>query len=266
MTTEIDYTKFHNDGNANLLDKMDYGSPWILANHLRYALACQTVVLTASKIKSDTPRRTFHLLDVGSSSATFGRFWKKSYSSMSRPRLSITGLEINPVHIKKAAEFEATIDAFAFAHRTIKHDLITQSLPTDPVDLILAQEVIEHIPREAGARLVQEAYDRLPDHGVLIISTPAPRKDEGEEFVFPQDHLFEYSRSELERLVVDAGFKIHKQVGWCGKVADIKKYGTPEAYELYLRLKANITQAVAVSTIAALYPETASCQTLILKK
>lgn len=266
-----DYAFAHNDGNEVLLSKkglgmINWASPWSLANMLRYAHAANTVVHVAGSLKT----RELKVLDVGCSSGTFVAFWKHGYSAPSKPKLEYIGLEVDADRVRRAIEVCApareTTRKWA---KVVQHDLVTSrltdNLPAGWVpQVIIAQEIIEHIGEKAALRFLKEAFDLLPSGGTLFISTPAPRKEEGENWVWPESHAYEFSTAELTELVTKVGFKVTHVAGWFSQ-GKSRKGITPEAKSLYKRLSV-ASPAVAAMVIGFLHPEFATCITLTLEK
>lgn len=71
-------------------------------------------------------------------------------------------------------------------------------LPREYFDVIFCGEVIEHLDRPE--ELFREAYSVLKKGGKLIITTPK------EDHIISPEHVWEYEKSDIEKLFVDQGF------------------------------------------------------------
>jgi SAM-dependent methyltransferase len=279
-----DFTFAHNDGNEDFFsgkERLSWGNPWQLSNAYRYMAACTTASRHARHIgKVHCDRDTtppYYILDVGCSSGTLAKFWSTSFNVARKPRCAILGLEIDPNRVERALEFANTLKGKSLNFDVVEHDLVLDSLidvETEHTefgrefspDCINAQEVIEHIGKEAAERFLDEAREILAPGGILIISTPAPRKEEGQDFVWAESHAYEFSRAELRNLVQYHGWSIKQEMGWFGNGEDILKRANPEQKKLYKELSSRLGSGIAVPTIATIYPELATCQQLVLEK
>ena len=247
-----------NDGNEQLLGgetAFSWDSAWDLTNLMRYAHCCRMVYEGAVRLNQPHIR----VLDVGCSSATWASFWRWKYKSPRKAPMTYLGLEYDQATVVKGnAVCAALYCANAKSSASVQqHDLITQSLPDWSPDIILANEVIEHIPRQDGERLVREAFAALPVNGTLVISTPSPKKDQDQQFIWESDHVFEWSLPELTELLEQTGFKIAQVRGWHSDKHS-RKTITPEQLRLYRELR-TISTGVASAIIGHLYPELSNC-------
>ena len=111
-----------------------------------------------------------------------------------------------------------------YAHETHRGDAlgILSKLPENQYDLVLAFEIIEHMPKPIGKKLLMEIIRILKPHGGLIISTPNRYSPEGlgdyywgerirgwERWTaWDSTHVHIYSSSEILRLLKTTGFVI----------------------------------------------------------
>lgn len=267
-----DYSFAHNDGNQKLfspkgLGLISWASPWSMANLFRYAHAASTVVKAAS---AQDCYKMCRVLDVGCSAATFGVFWRVGYAAAMKPTIDYIGYEIDDAKIKEGREnTEPKTERARRWAKLEKHDLVleklTDHLPEGWVpNVIIAQEIIEHIGEPAAIRFLKEAYALLPSGGTMVVSTPAPRKEDGVHWVWGESHAYEFSRAELKALVEDVGFNVVHEAGWFSQGSD-RKGMSPELKKLYKDL-AVASPAIAASVIGFLNPEHATCVTLTLEK
>lgn len=259
-----DFSFAHNDGNEDLLSAANIGGiawdgGWDIANMFRYSLAAMTTSLHIKHYDN-----TVRVLDVGASSATFVSFWYTAFSKAYKPHLHYLGLEVVPDVVEKG---RVVLDGFNKKGASLNlqcHNLELQRLPNDfHPHIILAQEVIEHISKEAAAQLLLNAYNVLVPGGLLFLTTPNPKKPT-QEFVWPESHVYEYSLDELLELTTEVGFETKAVNGWFGQQED-RKNATQNVKELYKNLS-KLGAPIANAVIAHLYPQHAKCVCLTLKK
>ncbi len=100
-------------------------------------------------------------------------------------------------------------------------------LEPDSYDLVLALELIEHMPRELGEKLLKLIYKTLVPGGALLISTPNKLSPEGlggyyvEEklrgkkwYAWDHTHIYIYSSFEIIRLLKSFGFSVSRVTGY----------------------------------------------------
>jgi 2-polyprenyl-3-methyl-5-hydroxy-6-metoxy-1,4-benzoquinol methylase len=104
-----------------------------------------------------------HALDLGCGPGFYSRI-------LAEKGWVVTSVDLEETNIAAAARF---------AHRTIAGDVLAvlPALPDNTFDLVLALELIEHMPQ--GARLPQEVLRVVRPEGLLIISTPNRLSPEG---------------------------------------------------------------------------------------
>jgi hypothetical protein len=127
------------------------------------------------------------------------------------------------------------------------------------------QEIIEHIGEDAFKNRLKEAVKLLEKNGIIIISSPNPKKEEGIDFVWPEDHLKEYSLNEIKKIVSEHDLQCYNTIGWYGKAKYMKKKFSKRQEKEYDRLKI-ISSGFAAAILAIMYPELAECYVLFCKK
>lgn len=248
----------------NFLGKIKICNGWHSAFLFRYTTACNEIL----NIKRESQADPIKILDVGCGEKTFYQFWFNSFDSPARPRLDYVGLEYRQSVVDDAnarREENKTVNSY----EVIQYDLNTQSLRDigrhEKYDVILLQEILEHVPAETSLKLIREAAELVTDRGFIVISSPNPKKDEGQEFVWPENHIQEFTIQEMQDLIVESGLNIKRINGWLGKARYFKKHLSTEDRILYDRLK-DISQGFASSVIAFLNPEVAECYIFICNK
>ncbi len=243
------------------LGKVNFSSGWDMANIFRYATACNELY----GLRYPEIERALNVLDLGCSLATFYTFWMSSYSSPGRPRINYVGLEVRPEIVRKANTLysEANsdkkqvnvylFDAMKERLNKFNHDRRLGRGEGDPAsmkyEMILLQEVLEHIGIPAVKSILKDAKEMITDDGVIVISTPNPKKHEGQQFTWPENHLYEFTLPEMLAEVDEAGLRPYRITGWLGKAIYQKQRFTKEQRDLYDRLK-TISTGFATAVIA----------------
>ena len=203
-----DYSRAHVDRNEPTFktireSKIDFSSWRMWGSVLRYMLVCRVIENHAAK----TGKTTVKLLDIGCSEATLAGFIEQNYSLP-------MGVDYYGIDVR--------FDALKVAHalyptaKLRKHDLNAgKPLPFGTsFDIINAQQVIEHIGKEDGIKLVQDAFDALAPRGILILGAPNPRDGETFSSDHAKDvHIYEFPLTEICDIIHAAGFVIDEILG-----------------------------------------------------
>lgn len=122
----------------------------------------------------------------------------------------------------------------------------------DRPDIVIIEEVIEHLSKIDGRELIRTCYENMDSNGLLIVSTPTPPYNGMfENRVWPDDHEEEYKNFEIYHLL-NKYFKIEKQIGWSMEKREMNELLENDdfARKIYCRLK----DAFPESYIRALLP------------
>jgi len=133
----------------------------------------------------------------------------------------VTALDTDPANIKSAAGHAAEV-------RLGDASAVLATLPDSHYGLVLALEILEHMPKTVGASLLQNIVRVLKPSGRLIISTPNKFSPEGlggyywgEKIrhwskwdAWDQTHVHIYSSWEFVRLLKASGFVVDKITGY----------------------------------------------------
>ena len=115
--------------------------------------------------------------------------------------LAARGCEVVGVDASAAARAEALQRGAAFPGRV----RVEAELPEALFDLVLAFEVLEHLPDERGA--LESWRARIRPGGHLLLSVPAHRRRWGPHDVWA-GHLRRYERAELAERLAEAGLAV----------------------------------------------------------
>lgn len=245
------------------LGKVNFCSGWDMANIFRYATACNELYGQ----RYPEIERACNVLDLGCSLATFYTFWSSSYASPGRPRLNYVGLEVRQDIVKKANALYADVNSKKNVNVHLfdaMQERITK-FANIKYEMILLQEVLEHVGISSVKNILLDAESMITEDGVIVISTPNPKKHEGQQFTWPENHLYEFTLPEMLQELDNAGLRPYQITGWLAKAVPIKQKFTREQRVMYDRLK-TISTGFATSVMATMYPELAMCYTIMACK
>jgi len=131
-----------------------------------------------------------------------------------------------------------------------------------PFDVISCFEVIEHMPRDRGRRLLEAIRHLLKADGIALLSTPVYN-----ERHMAANHIHEYRFEELEQEITRAGLVVDRVVGTFMTAAAAKRVATP-AQRLLLEELHDKWYAwdILANFLAPLYPRASSNCCWILKR
>lgn len=174
-----------NNSNFNFqnFNKCNYNKHWSYSNFFRHLFVCNEL---------NTLKDTAIVIELGAANSNYEQYMHNNF--------------IKKINIKKYDYKES---------RGVKKLDITKKLPfkTNSVDCIILTEVIEHLTKKDGEKVLAEIHRVLVSKkGLLLFTTPTPNKLV-EDRVWPEDHDFEYSLAEISSLL-NKHFKINKEMPW----------------------------------------------------
>ena len=259
--------RFWDDSNERLftqnwLGRVNFAGGWDMANLLRYATAANALY----KLRKPAITDKINVLDLGCSYASFVTFFNCSYAKPGRPRINYTGLEVREDVVDKTNELYhgGTECCTVNLH---KFDAMKQNMSKfgNSFDMILLQEVLEHIGEKACRKILKSASSMICNEGIVVVSSPNPKKHEGEEFVWPENHAYEFRLDEMLKEIDAAGLRSYQITGWLAKAVPLKQQLSGEQRKMYDRLN-TVSSGFATATMAIMYPELARCYTIICCK
>ena len=213
-----DYSRAHVDGAEDIFaqikdSKIDFNSPRIWGNILRYMFTCQTM----ERVGYRAGLKHVKVLDVGCSNGTFFGFANNNFGYSRIDSFEYIGVDVRQSSLDEAHRLHPNIV-------TVQLDMNDNALTdkiTGQFDVINAQQVLEHIGYDDAIKMLKSCHDLLAPHGQLVLSAPSPRKDLGEEFISKatqgmhsqHGHIYEFSFDEVASALDDAGFKIDTHLG-----------------------------------------------------
>lgn len=246
----------------NGVEKQNYATHYGYTNIIRYSKCCE-VINAAQKDKNT------RVLDVGSGFSILYSFFNTNFAAYGRARIHYRGLEYVQSQVDWVNERYARDDEKK-SFKSQQHDLIKDSIldkfQPNSFDVVVAQEIIEHINEERARFMLQEIHQVLADDGKLILSSPNPRKHMGEMLRYPKDHEIEYSFDEMKEMLDDAGFVIKEHYGIGMHLREAKAAGLTDIEKLMLDQQKKMSYALACSVLPLHRPELGLCYFLVCEK
>ena len=262
MIENGDFSFTHDDSATDVfakLGRVGYLSSWQQSNLLRY------VMVGVALLKYRPPGlKTQTVIDVGCSEGHFLQFWYNNLQQPGKQKLLYTGIEVLEKPLEKAKTRWGNHDNLKF----IQADMMKQRLKKlhpEKTDAVLLLEVIEHVGQKAARQMLKDSFDLLNDNGIICISSPNPQKHLGQQFVWVDNHLYEFSLDEMKAELEKVGFEIIDVAGWYADNSSLKRSMSAEQKKLYARFKLLGAQ-MATTLMAHLMPEAAKHYTIIARK
>jgi len=266
----VEEKKVLDDSNAFLINdkklgNLNFFSGWEMASMFRFITVCNLIVKNKWKYFKDTKK--IRILDIGSSNANFYRVWSRNYDAMLKFAVDYTGIELDVNTLDKFEIDKARFNKGRDSVELINFNCIEHNLSelNKKYDFIIAMEILEHVGKENAENLMADMRDVLEDNSSIFISSPNPKKLKGQEFVWPETHLYEFTLDEMIGAARDKKLFAINTCGWLGKAKNIKKHLSGDALGIYNRLT-NISSGFALSIIAYLLPDLAECYLIEFKK
>lgn len=114
---------------------------------------------------------------------------------------------------------------------------------------IVCFEVIEHMAKPDGLKLLSLMHELLEPDGTLLLSTP---NFNGKAAV---NHVHEWTIPELSEALLQAGFDVKERYGTFASYNDIKKVAAPDHLAVLNELRAFYSEEVTACFLAPLYPD-----------
>lgn len=128
-------------------------------------------------------------------------------------------------------------------------------------DLIVSFEVIEHMGKQNGERMLRHAVHLMHDDSTFLLSTPVYN---GKHMA--ANHIHEYEFDELKEMIEDCGLKVVKVYGTFATWNAIKRVCTPSEFTLLEELRQFHSWEVLSTFMASKYPRVASNCAWVLRK
>lgn len=165
-------------------------------------------------------------------------------ASKSRLPKSYVGVDMNKIKKPVNGKWITVHDEFNFIKDHKK--LIPEH---GQFDVIVNYEVIEHMKKASGTRMIKAFHASLAEGGTLLLSTPCFNGKAAE------NHIHEYTIDELAKSLDKAGFVVEQRYGTFASANDIKKVLTKEERKIYDGIRKFYDNDVAACFLAPLYPD-----------
>jgi 2-polyprenyl-3-methyl-5-hydroxy-6-metoxy-1,4-benzoquinol methylase len=167
--------------------------------------------------------RPLHILDVGCGEAnTLRMFYTADQTKKSDVVASYTGIDGDPSVIERTKKRAGTL--LKGVNGSVRVcDITKYKFPVDDgsIDMVICNEVMEHIPQEAGPKVLRKIRKALCSEGLALISTP--NKD-GTNDRLPADHVYEYGYAELHGMFEAAGLQEVDELGVYIQQAKLRRF------------------------------------------
>lgn len=129
-------------------------------------------------------------------------------------------------------------------------------------DVITCFEVIEHMQKAHGRKLLKGAHALLKINGTFLLSTPVFSPKVG----MARNHIHEYGVAELQKEIERAGFTVKARYGTFMNHNEAKKVSDPAHRKTWEALTGYYSSDVLACFLAPLYPDQSRNNMWILKR
>lgn len=189
-----------------------------LAHILHYKLNIHEM-----KRKAREAGRPIKILDVGCGEAnTVRMFYAADHTEKGKVIKEYVGLEGDPRCVEHTEAVASTV-LRGINGRIEVCDITRGEFPVNPgsQDLILCNEVLEHIPRRAVPKVLRAIRRAARSSATIIITTP--NKD-GTNERLPADHVYEHGYDEIQEEFKEARLVVEDHFGIYIKVHNLRRY------------------------------------------
>lgn len=221
-------------------------------DYLAHVLKWSYVVRCIERRRALDPRRPYHVADVGCGveAPLAAVIAGHAYLARGRP-LAYYGVDVGPIR-PLASPAWATFLPF------------TDALLWEPpvlMDLVACLEVIEHMPRDDGLRLLRRLRSIVRPDGTVLLATPVRAR------TLPRNHVYEWGLDELLEEVASAGLVVERIFGTFMdvNVASTLASRSPGLREAWDLLSAYYNSEVLSCLMSPLFPEASKSVLLVLR-
>lgn len=133
-------------------------------------------------------KKSDRVLEVGSGSGLGSIF-------LGQHCAHVTGLDVKTTEVEEARSINKRENV------EFKVGDIFETISEQPYDVVVALDVIEHMPEEQGQKLVKAMADNLKDDGMLVIGSPSLYSYDYQGPLSKASHVKCYDKDELVKLI-----------------------------------------------------------------
>jgi SAM-dependent methyltransferase len=171
------------------------------------------------------------------------------------------GIDIALQTLKKALNLKSKEEAIY-----LRYDL-NKGIPLNDnsVNIVVAFEIIEHLLKKSGLKVIRESYRVLKKNGILILSTPIQPFAEN---LYEDEHIYEWKKDEIEKEYLKLGFNIELIRGISIRTKHLKEElkNNQVLSNLYLQLSKHFEGSILNCFFAVFFPDKSYNVMWILKK
>jgi len=123
------------------------------------------------------------------------------------------------------------------------------SVPKAEWDMIVCFEVLEHMPKDSGLKLLDNIAAQMGPNTLMLFSTPVFDANIG----MADNHIYEWGYDELKG-ELESRFALQNHYGTFASLRDYTPLMTPEELKLLVKLKEYYNSAMVACLMAPLYP------------
>lgn len=179
----------------DIFSECDYNLHWSFSNFNRMLMAAGQIARLPIKAK---------VLELGAGSSNLENIVKNNFRRQ----------DISFIKIDGDKEYEKSENVKVMDITSKECDDYCKA--NGKFDAVVIMEVVEHLHaiKDVYELILEKITNWLKDEGMLILTTPTPPMDKKyEQGVWPTDHDFEYSYTEIYT-IINVGFKVVKEIGW----------------------------------------------------
>lgn len=158
------------------------------AEHVHHNMLRVLIRLARYKFVARLVKKTDRILEVGCGSG-LGCIFVAQHGA------HVTGIDVNAREIKEAQKINERSNV------TFERLDLFQMEPSRKFDIVYALDVIEHMPKRTGRKLLQAMAGRLHPDGMLIIGTPSIYSYKYQGALSRASHIKCYDQEELVALI-----------------------------------------------------------------
>lgn len=237
-----------NDGPKYMYDLKDFelGSTWTLSQLFRMWIVVEWMKQWDTKTEGD--KKEISILDLGCSWSQLYRVWISHGHYFNHPKTFYVGIDLD-VH---------RLEAGRKAMRVRKSDRVVHIIADATVkrhygnfNVVACLETLEHVPKKDGEKLIANAWRNVAPGGCLIMSSPNPQKDKGQDSQWGDKHAHEWQWEEVEPVIkkLTPGGTMTKKCG----VLPVRSFASqisPAEKEVLKAVRENLPYSLAANLIA----------------